>query len=104
MSEIKHGSTTNVSNIFKTLVDNNAFLNLNKYSYHREHSIGFFANINLKITLRENLRKSIQDHLMWMDIDDKETKSLVKKVLEKDGSWKGNRGLYYLRSTFTTKK
>ena len=79
MSEIKHGSTTNVSNIFKTLVDNNAFLNLNKYSYHREHSIGFFANISPKITLRENLRKSIQDHLMWMDIDDKENESLVKK-------------------------
>ena len=30
MSEIKHGSTTNVSNIFKILVDNNAFLNLNR--------------------------------------------------------------------------
>ena len=30
MSEIKHGSSTNVSNIFKTLVDINAFINLNK--------------------------------------------------------------------------
>ena len=91
MSEIKHGYSTNVLNIFKTLVDNNAFLNLNKYSYHREHSIGFFANVNPKITLRENLRKSIQDHLIWMDIDDKENESLVKKVLERDGSWKGKR-------------
>ena len=89
MSEIKHGSSTNVSNIFKTLVDNNAFINLNKYSYHREHSIGFFADISLKITLQENLRKSIQDHLIRMDIDDKEKESLVKKVLEKDGSSKG---------------
>ena len=26
MFEIKHGSSTNVSNIFKTLVDNNAFI------------------------------------------------------------------------------
>ena len=57
--------------------------NLNKYSYHREHSIGFFVNINPKITLRKNLCKSIQDHLMWMDIDDKENESLVKKVLVK---------------------
>ena len=30
MSEIKHRSTTNISNIFKTLVDSNAFLNLNR--------------------------------------------------------------------------
>ena len=59
MSEIKHGFTTNVSNIFKTLCDNNAFLDLNKYSYHRKNSIGFFAHINPKRTLRDNLRKSI---------------------------------------------
>ena len=26
---------------------------------------------------------------MWIDIDDKENESLVKKVMEKDGSWKG---------------
>ena len=84
MSEISHRSSTNAPNIFKTLVDNNAFLNLNKYSYHREHSIDFFVNINQNITLRENLRKSIQDHLMWMHIDDKENEYLVKKVLEKD--------------------
>ena len=81
MFEIKHGSFTNVSNIFKTLVDNNAFINLNKYSYHREHSIGFFANITQKNALRENLCKSIQDYLMWIDIDDKENESLVKKVI-----------------------
>ena len=79
MSEIKHGSSTNVSNIFKTLVDNNEFIYLNKYSYHRKHSIGFFANISSTFTIRENLRKSIQDQLIWIDIDDKENESLVKK-------------------------
>ena len=66
--------------------------------------MSFFANINSKITLRYNIRQSIQDHLMWMDIADKGNESLVPKVLEKDGLWKGKKGLYFPLSIFTTKK
>ena len=75
--------------MFKTFVDNNAFITQNKYRHNREHSIGFFTGITPKITLRESLRKSIHDHIIWIDIDDKENKYLVKDVLKEDGSWKG---------------
>ena len=30
---------------------------------------------------------------MWINIDDKENESLVKMVLEKDGSWKGKQNI-----------
>ena len=93
ISEIKHVSSSNLSKKIKTFVDNNAFITQNKYRHHREHSIGFFTSINPKITPRESLRKSIHDHIIWMDIDDKENESLVKNVLEKDGSWKGKQNI-----------
>ena len=41
------------------------------------------------MTLRETFRWIIEDHLVWIYIDDKENDPLVHKVLEKDGSWKG---------------
>ena len=66
----------NLSNIFKTLVDNNAFFNNNKITHHREHAVDFFADINPKITLRDNLRQTVQDHLASMNIDDKKNESL----------------------------
>ena len=62
------------------------------------------ANINSKMTLRENFRWIIEDHLVWIYINDKENDPLVHNALEKDGSWKGKKGLYFPLSIFTTKK
>ena len=54
--EIKYGNRQRLSNIFDTLVTNNAYLNLNTFCTRKEHSVGFFAHINPKITLRDNFR------------------------------------------------
>ena len=57
--EIKYGNRQQLSNIFDTLVTNNAYLNINKFCTHKEHSIGFFTHINPKVTLRDNFRNGI---------------------------------------------
>ena len=82
MGEIKHGSRNCLSYIFDTLVKNNVFLSHNKFNSHKEYSIEFFAIINPKVTLRENMRERIQDHLMFIDIDDDDTKNPMEKAYE----------------------
>ena len=77
LGEIKYGNRQQLSNIFDTLVTNNAFLNLNKFCTHKEHSIIFFTHINLKVTLRDNFRNEIQNELMWIDLDDEESAPLI---------------------------
>ena len=57
LGEVKYGSRQQLSNIFNTLVSNNAYLNLNIFCTHKEHSIEFFSHNNLKVTLRDNFRK-----------------------------------------------
>ena len=61
LGEIKYGNRQQISSIFETLVKNNAYLSINKFSTHKEHSIGFFTHINPKVTLRDNFRNVIQD-------------------------------------------
>ena len=64
LGEIKYGNKQQLSSNFDTLVKNNAYLNLNKLYIHKEHSIGFFTNINPKVTLRDNFQNAIQEELM----------------------------------------
>ena len=77
LGEIKYGNKQQISRIFDTLVKNNAYLIINKFSTHNEHSIGFFTHINPKVTLRDNLRNVIQEELMWVDLDDEECAPLI---------------------------
>ena len=72
--EIKYGSRNCLSNIFDTLVKNNTFLSHRKSNCHKEYSIGFFANINSKGILKESMHECVQDHLMFIDIDDEDKK------------------------------
>ena len=59
-----------MTNIFDTLVANGAYLSHNKFQSHKEHEIGFIVNINLRVTLRDELRARLQDVLMWIDLED----------------------------------
>ena len=56
LGELKHGSKQDMSNIFDTLVNNNAFLFYDKFQSHKEHAIGFFVNLIPRITQRDTLR------------------------------------------------
>ena len=83
LGDIKYEKRQQLSNIFDTLVTNNAYRNLNKFIIHKEHSIGFFTHINPKVTLRDNFRNKIQDELMWIDLDDEESVPMIYQI--KDG-------------------
>ena len=89
LGEIKYGNRQQLSNIFDTLVTNNTYLNLNKFSTHKEHSIGFFTIINPKVTLRDNFRNEIQNELMWIDLDDEESASMIHQIKDSKGKLTG---------------
>ena len=84
--KIKYENRQHLSNMFDTLIINNAFLNLNKFCTHKEHSIGFFTHINPKVTLRDNFRNEIQNKLMWIDLDDEESAPLIHQVKDNKGN------------------
>ena len=90
LGELKHGSRYCMSNIFDTLVKNNAFLSHKKFNSHKEHSIGFFLEVNPKITLRNEMRNRIQDQLMWIDLEDNETKKIMYPILDTKGKPTGS--------------
>ena len=89
LGEIKYGNKQQISSIFETLVKNNAYLSINKFSTHKEHSIGFFTHINPKVTLRDNFRNVIQDELMWVDLDDEECAPLIHQIKDSSGKTTG---------------
>ena len=74
-----------MSNIFDTLVNNNAFLSHDKFQSHEKHAIGFFVNICPRIKLRDILCEKIQDALMWIDIDDEIIKPMIREIRDKEG-------------------
>lgn len=57
LRELKYGSKQDMSNIFDTLVNNNAFLSHNKFQSHKENAISFFVDLSLCIILRDTLRE-----------------------------------------------
>ena len=75
-----------MSNIFDTLVNNNAFLSHDKFQSHKEHAISFFVNLSPRITLRDTLREKNQDALMWIDLDDEISKPMIHNIEDKEGN------------------
>ena len=69
--------------------DGDALPCLNKFGTHKEHSIGFFTNINPKVTLRDNLRTTIQDLLMFIDLNDEESAPMIHQVKDSSGKETG---------------
>ena len=59
LSVIKSGNKNQLYNIFTTLVNHNIYLFYKIIESHKKHSIGFFSNINPKMTLRDSLRQNI---------------------------------------------
>ena len=64
MSDLKHGTNSDMTNIFSTLVENVGFIKHQNFHSHKEYAIGFFVQINFKVILRDKLREKIQDVLM----------------------------------------
>ena len=85
LGEIKYGKWQQLSNNFDTLVSNNTYLNLNKFCTHKEHYIGFFTQINPKVTLRDNFRNEIQNELIWIELDDEESVPLIHQIKDNKG-------------------
>ena len=86
VSDLKHGNNSDMTNILSTLVENGGFLKHQKFQSHKEHAIGFFVQISPKVTLRENLRERIQDVLMWIDIEDEQTKDMLVEIKDNEGN------------------
>ena len=63
---------------FDTLRRNSAFLRIRKYDSQTEVNIGFFLGINPKLTLRKARKEKIDDIITWIDLDDDDTKLLMK--------------------------
>ena len=72
-----------MTNIFDTLIANGAYSTHNKFQSHKEHAIGFFININPRVTLRDELRARLQEVLMWIYIEDKECQQMIHEVKDK---------------------
>ena len=84
IAELKYGNNKEMTNIFDTLIANGAYLTHNKFQSHKEHAIGFFVNINPRVTLRDELRARLQEVLMWIDIEDKECQQMIHEVKDKE--------------------
>ena len=81
LSQLKHGSRYNSTNgTIKTLRENLAYLKMEKYNSQKEASIGFVLGINPKLTLRKALKQRIDEICLWLDLDDEDTKHLIKET------------------------
>lgn len=57
------------------------------YKYSQiEASIGFFFGINPQLTLRKAMKEKIDDIITWIDLDNDETKILMKKNTTRDNT------------------
>ena len=80
ISQLKYGSFANDNKgIFDTLRSNSVFLRMRKDDSQTDASIGFFLGINPKLTLRKPLKEKIDDIITWLDLDDDDTKLLMKE-------------------------
>ena len=81
LSQIKYGSRYNSSGeIIETLCVNLVFLKMEKYNSQKEASIGFFLGVNPKLTLRKALKQKIDEMCLWLDLDDEDTKKLIRET------------------------
>ena len=65
---------------------NNAFLRHEKFKSDKEHSLCFFVEIIPRVTLRETIRRRIQDQLMWIDLDDEDCEDVIQQDLDTEGN------------------
>ena len=80
LSQLNYGPRYNSTNgIIKNLRENLAHLKVEKYNSQKERSIGFSLGINPKLTLRRVLKQRIDKIYIWLDLDDEDTKRLLKK-------------------------
>ena len=75
-----------MTNIFDTLIANGAYLFHIKFQSHKEHAIGFFVNINHRVTLRDELRDRLQEVLILIDLEDKECQQMIHVVNDKESN------------------
>ena len=75
-----------MTNIFSNIVENGGFLKHQKIQSHEEHAIMFFVQISPKVILRDKLREKIQDVLMWIDIEDEQTKDMLVDIKDNEGN------------------
>ena len=54
---------------------------MNKFQFHTDASIGFFLVINPKLVLRKVLKEKIDEICTWLNLDDDDTKALVKEKM-----------------------
>ena len=80
LAVIKYRNRQKFSNIIDILVTNSAYLTLNKFRTHEEHSIGFFVHINPKVNVRDDFRNAIQDELKWIDLNDEESAPMIHQI------------------------
>ena len=80
---------------------NNTFLSHRKFQCHKEYSVGFFANVNTKVTIRENTREHIQEHLIFIDIDDDDIKDLTEKCINKMEHEKEKKDYFFQHLIYT---
>ena len=64
---------------------NSTFLNHKKFNSHKEYSIRFFSQISPRITLCDTLRETLQELLMWIDLDDEESKPMIIDITNNKG-------------------
>ena len=81
LSQLNYGPRYNSTNgIIKNLRENLAHLKVEKYNSQKERSIGFSLGINPKLTLRRVLKQRIDKIYIWLDLDDEDTKKLLKET------------------------
>ena len=91
-----YSNNVHMENIFDTLVKNNVFLSHNKFQLHKDHSLGFFVEINLRVTLPETLRRRIHNQLMWIDLDDEDSQEIIHQNLDSDRNLTGKERIIIL--------
>ena len=81
LSQLKYGSRYNSTNIIiENLRANRTFFKMEKYDGQKEASIGIFQGINPKLTLRKALKQRIDEICLWLDLDNGDTKHLLKET------------------------
>ena len=53
---------------------------MGKYNFQQIASIGFFLGVNPKLTLRKALKQKIDDICLLLDLDDEDTKELMRDI------------------------
>ena len=87
VSQLKYGSKYDgITGIFDTLRENLAFIKIQTFHSLTEASIRFFLGINPKLTLRNVLKKKIDEIFTWLDLDDEDTKELTETNPDENGT------------------